>query len=72
MADRFGPSRGELWFRLTFSLCGLALMGFALLYRGFGGIAWAEVVLVTSAFFGGTAIWAALKLWRSRGDRDGL
>jgi len=69
---KFGPTRGELWFRLGFSLFGLALMGFALATRGFGGIAWVEVVLIASAFFGGTAVWSARELWRTRGERDGL
>lgn len=64
--SKFGPSRGELWFRLWFSLAGLMLMVFALLYRGMGGIAWVEIVLIASAFFGGTALWAARKLWITR------
>ncbi|MDJ0994722.1 MAG: hypothetical protein QNI90_14190 [Dinoroseobacter sp.] len=72
MPDRFGPARGELWFRLIFSLFGLALMGFALVYRGLGGIAWVEVVLIASAFFGGTALWTGTRLWRTRGGQDGL
>lgn len=68
MADRFGPSRGELWFRLAFSLFGLGLMVFALLYRGLGGIAWVEIVLIASAFFGGSAIWTARRLMRGSHD----
>lgn len=72
MADRFGPSRGELWFRLIFSLFGLALMAFALVYRGIGGIAWIEIVLIAFAFFGGSALWTGMRLWRSREDQDGL
>jgi hypothetical protein len=66
--SKFGPSRGELWFRLVFSLVGLAMMVFALLTRGFGGIAWVEIVLIASAFFGGTAIWSARRLWVTRDD----
>jgi hypothetical protein len=72
MSRRFGPSRGELWFRLIFSLCGLAIMVFALIYRGIGGIAWIEVVLIASVFFGGTVIWTALRLLASKEDDDGL
>ncbi|WP_425092947.1 hypothetical protein [Tropicimonas sp. S265A] len=72
MARKFEPTRGEIWFRLVFSLIGLGLMGFALATRGFGGIAWVEVVLISSAFFGGTALWAVLRLSRPSEDRDDL
>ncbi len=65
MASKFGPSRGELWFRLVFSVLGLAMMGFALWYRGVPeGPALFEVVGLAGAFFGGTAIWTGVKLWR--------
>lgn len=64
--SKFGPSRGELWFRFGFSLAGLTLMVVALVYRGMGGIAWVEIVLIASAFFGGTAIWTARRLWLTR------
>ena len=65
MALKFGPSRGELWFRLVFSVLGLAMMGFALWYRGISeGPALFEVVGLAGAFFGGTAIWTGVKLWR--------
>lgn len=50
---RFGPLRGELWFWLWASIGGLALMGFALFYRGFpGGPALAEVVALPMLAFG--------------------
>lgn len=65
MSDKFGPTRGELWFRLAFSVFGLAMMGFALWYRGIPeGPALFEVVGLASVFFGGTAIWAIRKLMR--------
>lgn len=67
--SKFGPTRGEMWFRLCFSLLGLALMGFALATRGFGGIAWVEVVVIAGAFFGGTAAWSARRLWLTREGR---
>jgi len=65
----YGPDRKELWFRLAFSLAGLALMAVALMRHGVSGIAWAEIVGVAGLFFGGTAIWTALKLWRGDGQR---
>jgi len=63
--NEFGPTRGELWFRLAFSLGGLAMMGFALWYRGIpDGPALIEVVGLASLFFGGTTLWTLRKLWR--------
>jgi hypothetical protein len=63
---KYGPSRGELWFRLAFSLGGLALMITAVTARGVGGIAWVEVVGLASVFFGGTAVWTIIRLLRPR------
>jgi hypothetical protein len=61
------PDRGELWFRLIFSLAGLCLMVAAIAIRGIpNGPALVEVIGIAGAFFGGTAIWSALKLWRNR------
>ncbi len=64
---KFGPTRGELWFRLGFALAGLALMAVALLRHGVQGVAWVEIVLLAGGFFGGTAVWSALRLWRGDG-----
>lgn len=61
---KYGPSRGELKLRLAISVFGLALMGFALLTRGFGGIAMVEVVLIAGTFFGGSAVLSARALLR--------
>lgn len=62
-----GPTRNELWFRLAFSLFGLALLGVAILVRGIANsVALVEVVGIAGVFFGGTAVWSARKLWRSR------
>lgn len=62
-----GPTRNELWFRLVFSLAGLALLVVAVLVRGISNAAGLiEVVGIAGVFFGGTAIWSALRLWRSR------
>lgn len=64
--SQFGPTRGELKFRLTFSLCGLIAMVFAVAYRGIGGIAAFEIIGIAGAFFGGTTIWSAWQLWKTR------
>ncbi|MFY0693238.1 MAG: hypothetical protein JXR14_15095 [Paracoccaceae bacterium] len=61
--SKYGPTRGELWFRLGVSLIGLGAMLFAILYRGGGGIAWLEVAVISGAFFGGSAIWSGWKLY---------
>lgn len=67
MVGKFGPSRAELWFRLAFSIVGLGMMAFALWYRGIPeGPALFEVVGLAGAFFGGTAIWTGVKLWKGR------
>lgn len=71
MSDRdphgFGPSRGELKFRLGISLAGFALMVFALVYRGIpDGPALVEVVGIAGLFFGGSAVWSAVRLWKTR------
>ena len=50
---RFGPTRGELWFWLWFSLGGLALMAVALLRNGLpSGPAMVEVVVMGGIVFG--------------------
>ncbi|MFD1344586.1 hypothetical protein [Litorisediminicola beolgyonensis] len=60
-----GPSRGELIFRLCFSLAGLALLGAAIAVRGWPqGPALFEVIGVAGLFFGGTAVWSAWRLWK--------
>ena len=60
---RFGPTRGELWFRLGFSLAGLVLLAVAVAVRGFpAGPAMVEVGGIAGVFLGGTAVWAARRL----------
>ncbi|MFP7671988.1 hypothetical protein ACG74X_01395 [Marivita sp. S0852] len=62
-----GPTRGELWFRLAFSLFGLGLLAATVAIRGIANFAaLIEVVGIAGAFFGGTAIWSAIRLWRAR------
>jgi xanthosine utilization system XapX-like protein len=71
--DRFGPTRGELKFRLVFSVAGLALMVFALTHRGLpSGPGIFEIVGMAGLFFGGTAIWTVRRLlWAPEDDREG-
>ena len=61
--NKFGPSRGELKLRLAISAAGLALMVFALLFRGAptsaGG--W-EAIVIAALFFGGSFVWTLRKL----------
>jgi hypothetical protein len=65
MPRKFGPTRAELKFRLSASLAGLTFLIGAVLYRGLpSGPAFIEVGVIGSAFFGGTAIWAARRLIR--------
>lgn len=57
--------RKEIWFRLIFSLFGLGLMFFAILYRGVSnGIVAIELILIPTVLFGGTCVWAVRKLLR--------
>lgn len=60
---RFGPTRGELWFRLVFALAGLVLLGVAVAVRGFPvGPAMVEVGGIAGLFLGGTVVWAGRRL----------
>ena len=50
-------------FRLGFSLCGLALLGVAILRMGVpSGPAFAEVLLFGGLFLAGSAVWSARRL----------
>ena len=65
----FGPSRGELIFRLLFSLVGLGLVGVVLAVRGRpSGPAFIEIFVIAGGFFGGTTIWTLVQL-RKHGRR---
>lgn len=63
--NKFGPTRGELKFRLAISALGLALLLGALALRGVptsaGG--W-EAVGIAGLFFGGSFAWTLRKLLR--------
>ncbi|AWD22214.1 hypothetical protein [Fuscovulum blasticum] len=62
---KYGPTRGELWFRLVVSVLGLAFLGAAIFLRGLpDGPALVEVVGVALALFGGTAIWTIKRMIR--------
>ena len=61
---RYGPTRGDLWFRLLASLAGLGFLGGAVAFRGIVGMAGAEIIVLSGIFFGGTAVWAGLRLWK--------
>jgi predicted anti-sigma-YlaC factor YlaD len=64
MAGKFGPGRGELKFRLVVGILGLGMTFFALWRHGIAGMASAEIGLIATAFFGGTAGFAARDLLR--------
>ncbi len=67
MTNKYGPTRGELWFRLCTGLGGLGLMIAAVSSRGMpSGPALVEVVGFGGVFFGGTVLWSAWKLWKQR------
>lgn len=61
------PTRGEVIFRLLFSVAGLGLLAVAVAVRGIANApALVEVVGIAGLFFGGTAIWSLHKLWKMR------
>ena len=60
---KFGPTRGELVFRLVCGLAGLALLAVAVAIHGIPqGPAFAEVGLFGGLFLGGTVVWSARRL----------
>ncbi len=61
-----GPDRPELKLRLAFSLAGLALLVGAYVTNGIGGIASLEIGLIGAAFFGGSAVWSARRLFQTK------
>ena len=65
MSNKYGPTRGELQFRLALSVAGLIVVAAALVYRGLpsGPGGW-EAIGIGTAFFGGTSVWSLWKLIR--------
>ena len=63
MTNKYGPSKGELKFRLIASVLGFGLLGFALAYRGIptSAAGW-EAIGIGTLFFGGTFLWTLRKL----------
>ena len=64
--SRFGPTRGEHKLRLAISLAGLALLIGAYAMNGISGIASLEIAIIGGAFFGGSALWSARHLLKSK------
>ncbi len=63
MANKYGPGRKEIIFRLIFSLAGLVALVSAFVISGLPkGPAMVEIGLIGGGFFGGTAIWSMWKL----------
>ncbi len=59
----YGPSRGELWFRIVIALLGFCLMAYVIGVRGLpSGPALVEVVGIGGLFFGGTLFFAVRRL----------
>ena len=67
---KYGPSRGELKFRLVVGLAGLVVLAGIVAWRGMPtGPAFFEMILIGGAFFGGTAVLSYRALRRHR-DAD--
>jgi hypothetical protein len=59
----YGPSRGELKFRIIVSILGLCFLAFVVFYRGMpSGPAMVEVVGLGGLLFGGTIFFAVRRL----------
>ena len=57
--SEYGPSRGELWFRIAVAVLGLCLIAYVVGVRGLpSGPALVEVVGIGGLFFGGTLFFA--------------
>lgn len=64
--SEYGPSRGELWFRIAIAVLGLCLIAYVVGVRGLpSGPALVEVVGIGGLFFGGTLFFAVRRLMRT-------
>lgn len=71
--NKFDPPKGELLFRLMFSLGGLALTAFAIAGSGWPiGLVQTELLVIAVVFFVGSALWSAWKLWKRSAGADNL
>lgn len=60
---KYGPTRGELWFRLWFSVAGLVFLLVAVAITGIpSGPAMVELFGIAGLFLGGTIVWAGRRL----------
>lgn len=60
---KYGPTRGELWFRLGFSAAGLVFLLVAVAITGIpSGPAMFELFGIAGLFLGGTIVWAGRRL----------
>jgi hypothetical protein len=67
--NKFGPSKGEVKFRIAVSVMGLALMAVAVATHGIpDGPAFVEVIGLGGVFFGGTLVLSVRRL--IRGDHS--
>lgn len=61
---KYGPTRGELWFRLWFSVAGLVFLFVAIAITGIpSGPAMFELFGIAGLFLGGTIVWAGRRLF---------
>lgn len=64
-AEHFGPTRGELWFRVAVSLGGLAMVSVLVALHGIpSGPGLIEVLAIPLLLFGGTLAISVRKLIR--------
>lgn len=60
---KYGPTRGELWFRLGVSAAGLVFLLVAVAITGIpSGPAMFELFGIAGLFLGGTIVWAGRRL----------
>jgi len=63
---RNGPDQSDIKARLIIGLIGLGLLGSAYAFDLIGGIGSLKIVALCAAFFGGSVLWSAWRLWTNR------